>query len=107
MAIHQFPNPRKTTSEGIVALGGDLEPESLMLAYGQGIFPWPIEGMPLAWFCPPERAILELNHLHIPRSLSRAQRKTPFQFTIDQAFRRVISECASAPRPDQDGTWIT
>jgi len=107
MAILEFPNPRHSTPEGIVALGGDLEPESLMLAYSQGIFPWPIEGIPMAWFCPPERGILEWDRLHVPRSLARAQRRRGFRFTIDQAFESVIQECATQPRPDQPGTWIT
>jgi leucyl/phenylalanyl-tRNA--protein transferase len=107
MAILKFPDPRLASPEGIVALGGDLEPESLILAYEQGIFPWPIQGLPLAWFCPPERAILEWDQLHIPRSLARFERKKPFQFSLDQNFDQVISECSKIPRPEQEGTWIT
>jgi leucyl/phenylalanyl-tRNA--protein transferase len=107
MAIRRFPNPRNSTPEGIIAVGGDLEPESLLLAYSQGIFPWPIEGMPMAWFCPPERAILEWENLHIPRSLARARNKSTFRFTIDQAFSQVIEHCSLAYRPGQNGTWIT
>ncbi|MGZ3689329.1 MAG: leucyl/phenylalanyl-tRNA--protein transferase [Bdellovibrionota bacterium] len=107
MAVKSFPDPRQTTEEGILALGGDLEPETLLLAYRQGIFPWPIEGYPLAWFCPPKRAVLELERLHIPRSLAKVAKKTPFRFTIDQAFDEVIAACAEASRPGQPGTWIT
>lgn len=107
MAILRFPNPRNATPEGILALGGDLEPESLILAYRQGIFPWPMDGLPLAWFCPSERAVLEYRNLHIPKSLEKLRRKNPFQFTIDQAFQKVITYCAQIPRPGQDGTWIT
>jgi len=107
MPIVQFPNPRKSTSEGIVALGGDLEPESLLLAYSQGIFPWPMPEIPLAWFCPPRRAILEWKRLHIPRSLLRSRKKKAFRITIDRNFEGVIQECASIPRPEQEGTWIT
>jgi leucyl/phenylalanyl-tRNA---protein transferase len=107
MAILRFPDPRHASPDGIVALGGDLEPESLILAYSQGIFPWPIEGLPLAWFCPPERAILEWNRLHIPRSLAKAGKNSDFQFTIDRAFHQVIETCAKSPRPGQTGTWIT
>lgn len=106
-AILRFPDPRKTTEEGIVAVGGNLEPESLILAYSQGIFPWPIEGLPLPWFCPPTRAILEWDQLHIPQSLAKARRKSPFRYTVDQAFTQVIQHCAKAPRPGQDGTWIS
>lgn len=107
MPVQHFPNPRNSTPEGIVAFGHDLQPESLALAYAQGIFPWPIEGLPLAWFCPPERAILEVQHLHIPRSLARAQRKHPFRYTVNEAFGEVISACSQVPRPGQNGTWIT
>lgn len=80
-----------------------------MLAYRDGIFPWPIEGLPIAWFCPPERAILRFEKLHVPRSLARAWKKAQageFHFTVDQAFPKVISACAKSPRPGQDGTWI-
>ncbi len=107
MPIKYFPDPRHSTPEGIVALGGDLEVESLMLAYRQGIFPWPHPEYPLVWFCPPERAVLEIERLHIPRSLARARKRNPFTFTIDQAFEKVISHCASTIRPSQTGTWIT
>jgi len=107
MVIREFPNPELTTEEGILALGGDLEPESLILAYSQGIFPWPIEGYPLTWFCPPRRAILEFDRLHIPRSLAKAIRQTQFRFTLDHAFDQVIRACAATPRPGQPGTWIT
>jgi leucyl/phenylalanyl-tRNA--protein transferase len=107
MPVRQFPDPRNTTEDGIVALGGDLEPETLMLAYLQGIFPWPISGLPLTWFCPPERGILEWDRLHIPKSLARAKKKNQFHFTVDQEFEKVIRFCAKLPRPGQDGTWIT
>ncbi|HXQ24063.1 MAG TPA: leucyl/phenylalanyl-tRNA--protein transferase [Candidatus Acidoferrales bacterium] len=107
MPVGEFPDPRSASPEGIVAVGGDLHPQSLLLAYRQGIFPWPVPGLPLLWFCPPERGILELSALHIPRSLRRARRQTTFRFTIDGAFPAVIRACAGAPRPGQDGTWIT
>jgi leucyl/phenylalanyl-tRNA--protein transferase len=93
--------------EGIVAIGGDLHPENLLLAYQQGIFPWPIEGWPLTWFCPPKRAILEFRELRIPRSLAKIRRRAPFRFTIDRDFRAVIMACAKRQRPGQRGTWIT
>ena len=107
MAIVRFPDPRQASEEGIVAVGGDLEPESLKLAYGQGIFPWPMEGFPLAWFCPADRAILEFERLHVPRSLKKVLRQSQFTFTVNRAFRQVIEACAESPRPGQDGTWIT
>ena len=107
MPIHRFPDPRHANQHGIVAVGGDLHPDSLRLAYRQGIFPWPTEGLPLLWFSPPERGILEFQDLHIPRSLARRRRRTTFRTTIDQAFVEVIRGCAQVPRPGQDGTWIT
>jgi leucyl/phenylalanyl-tRNA---protein transferase len=107
MAIVQFPDPRTASPEGIVAIGGDLHPESILAAYRQGIFPWPVEKLPLLWFSPPERGILEFANLHIPRSLEQARRRTGFRFTIDRAFAPVITACAETRRPGQHGTWIT
>lgn len=107
MPVTKFPDPRQTGPEGIVAFGGDLHPDTLLLAYRQGIFPWPIEELPLAWFCPPERAILDFNEIHIPRSLERARKKAHYRFSVDEAFAEVIKRCRSARRPGQRGTWIT
>jgi leucyl/phenylalanyl-tRNA---protein transferase len=107
MPILEFPDPRSANPEGVVAIGGDLHPDSLLLAYRQGIFPWPVEGLPLLWFCPAERGVLEFTELHLPRSLVYARRHTTLRFTIDAAFAAVIRACADTPRPGQDGTWIT
>jgi leucyl/phenylalanyl-tRNA--protein transferase len=107
MPIVAFPDPRSADSDGVVAVGGDLHPQSLLLAYRQGIFPWPVEGLPLLWFCPAERGVLKFSALHIPRSLAAARRKTSLRFSIDAAFPRVIRACASSPRPGEGGTWIT
>ena len=107
MALIQFPDPRTASPEGIVAIGGDLHPDSVMAAYRQGIFPWPVERLPLLWFSPPERGVLEFAELHLPRSLKRARGATRLVFTVDRAFSAVIRGCASSPRPGQHGTWIT
>ena len=107
MAIIQFPDPRTASPEGIVAIGGDLHPESVLAAYRQGIFPWPVEKLPLLWFCPAERGVLDFAALHVPRSLRRARRQSALYFTIDKAFRSVIRGCAETARPGQQGTWIT
>lgn len=94
-------------ADDIVALGGDFRPETLLAAYERGIFPWPMEGLgAIPWFCPRRRAIVDFKDLHIPRSLARAQKKLPMTFTFDAAFERVITSCATVPRPD-GGTWIT
>src|SRR5262245_2926044 len=93
--------------DDIVGVGGNLDPATLLRAYRQGIFPWPVDGLPLLWFCPRERAILEFARLHVGRSVARARRQTTLRFTIDAAFSEVIRACADSPRPGQDGTWIT
>jgi leucyl/phenylalanyl-tRNA--protein transferase len=107
MASVNFPDPRDATPEGIVAVGGQPRPEFLAEAYRRGIFPWPVEGYPLLWFSPPERAVLEFSRLHVPRSLARERRRTRLRFTIDAAFARVIRACAEIKRAREEGTWIT
>jgi len=109
MPIIRFPDLSLATPEGIVASGGDLHPDSLLLAYSQGIFPWPHLGLPLLWFSPDPRAILEFDRLHISRSLQHAKRQASrkgWTFTIDRAFDDVVRLCAEVPR-GQHGTWIT
>lgn len=103
----QFPNPRWAGDDGIVGLGGELHWRNLVEAYSKGIFPWPIEGWPLPWFCPKERAILVFSEIRIGRTLRRALRRSELRFTVDTAFERVMRACSEAPRPDQNGTWIT
>lgn len=107
MAQVRFPDPRDATPEGIVAVGGEPHPDYLVEAYRHGIFPWPVEGYPLLWFSPPERAVLEFDSLHIPRSLARERRRTSLRFTIDHAFERVMRACAGVERAHEQGTWIT
>ena len=81
--------------------------ENLRRAYRKGIFPWHIDGLPLPWFCPERRAVLNFSELHIPKSLERERRKTRFEFTIDRAFPQVIENCARVKRNHEAGTWIT
>lgn len=107
MPVLSFPPPESADEYGIVAAYGDLHPQTLRLAYRSGIFPWPHEGLPLLWFCPPERAILDFAKLHVPRSLAKARRKNLFRFTVDANFLAVISACQEVRRPEQEGTWIT
>jgi leucyl/phenylalanyl-tRNA--protein transferase len=107
MGLVRFPEPQSASEEGIVAIGGDLQVETLLAAYSQGIFPWPHEGYPLLWFCPWERGVLEFKNLHVPRSLQKLDKKTPWTWTTDQAFDEVIKACAEVPREGQSGTWIT
>ena len=103
----RFPDPGDAPYGDIVAVGGNLHTLNLLRAYERGIFPWPIEGWPLTWFSPQERAIIEFGNLKIPRSLAKVKRRAPYRLTIDTAFRAVILACARVPRPDEQGTWIT
>lgn len=107
MPVVRFPDPRTDHPDGLVAVGGDLHPDSLLLAYRQGIFPWPHAGHPLLWFSPPVRGILEFADLHLGRTVRRLRRQTHLHFSIDAAFPAVIEGCARMPRADQPGTWIT
>jgi leucyl/phenylalanyl-tRNA--protein transferase len=109
--IIDFPDPRLSRNEeGVICVSEPefLNPENLLHAYRQGIFPWMIEEYPFVpWFCPPRRAILEFDDLHVPRSLRKAREKSDFTLTIDRAFREVIYACAVTRRNGQQGTWIT
>ncbi len=110
MPVLQFPSPQDADENGVVAWGGDLHPDTLRLAYRQGIFPWPHEGLPLLWFCPDPRAILPFDRLHIPASLARNRRRLleqGYTVSIDRAFHGVVRGCRNAFRPGQSGTWIT
>jgi leucyl/phenylalanyl-tRNA--protein transferase len=107
MPLINFPDPCYASVEGIVAVGGVLSAENLLRAYRLGIFPWPIAGWPLTWFCPEQRAIIEFDELHLPRSLKHVRKRAPFRFTIDQDFRAVIQACARVKRAGEAGTWIT
>jgi len=102
-----FPAPEDANEEGIVAVGGDLRPERLLLAYQQGIFPWPARGYPLLWFSPDPRFALVPSKAHVSRSLRKVIRKGELEVTADTAFSEVIAACAEMPRRHQRGTWIT
>ena len=108
MPVASFPPLHYADEQGLLAVGGDLHPESLLLAYRQGIFPWPIsEEYPLAWFSPDPRGILETKDLHVPRRLKRYFSKLDLKITMNQAFEEVIKACASVKRHNQMSTWIT
>jgi leucyl/phenylalanyl-tRNA--protein transferase len=102
-----FPPPEHATREGLVAVGGDASPERLLLAYAQGIFPWPSPGEPLLWFSPDPRFVLVPARAHLPRSLRKRVRGGGFEVRLDTRFVDVMRGCAAQPRPGQDGTWIT
>jgi len=99
-----FPDPRLANAKGLVAIGGDLSVERLLLAYRSGVFPWTVS--PISWWSPDPRAILELDQLHVSESLRKILRRGTFQITIDRAFQEVIEHCA-ARAPGRSETWIT
>jgi leucyl/phenylalanyl-tRNA--protein transferase len=101
-----FPPPH-LAEQGLVAVGGDLRPERLLLAYSLGIFPWYEEGQPILWHSPDPRMVLRADALHVPRSLAKVLARGTYAFTLDQAFPRVIEACARQRRPRQRTTWIT
>lgn len=101
-----FP-PVDGAEEGIVAIGGDLSPERLLLAYRCGIFPWYSDGEPIIWHAPEERFLLFPDELHVSGSMKRVLNSGKFSATMDTNFPFVIKQCASVERKGQDGTWIT
>jgi leucyl/phenylalanyl-tRNA--protein transferase len=98
-----FPPVDEATDDGLLAIGGDLSAERLLLAYRNGIFPWFEEGLPVLWWSPDPRAILELDQFHLTRRLRRTIRQNKFRITIDQCFEQVMRGCAERA----EGTWIT
>ena len=102
-----FPDPNEAEPNGLLAMGGDLSPERLLIAYSMGIFPWYNPGDPILWHCPDPRMVLLPEDLHISRSLRPVLRRAPWEMRYDTAFGRVIRACASAQRRGQEGTWIT
>jgi len=100
----RFPDPRLADARGLVAVGGDMSPARLRLAYGMGLFPWTAD--PITWWSPDPRGIIELDALHVPRSLAKVIRRGEFQITLDRAFAEVMAGCA-APGPGRQSTWIT
>jgi leucyl/phenylalanyl-tRNA--protein transferase len=102
-----FPDPRCAESDGLVAVGGDLRMERLILAYQNGIFPWYSEGNPIMWFSPNPRLVLFPDELRVSKSLRRVLNSEYFEIRFDTAFDEVIMKCATVKRKDQDATWIT
>lgn len=108
MAVLKFPPVDTADENGLLALGGDLEVPTLILAYRQGIFPWPIsDEFPLAWFSPDPRGVIEFQDLRINKRLERYLTKTKLTITCNKDFESVIRHCSKVPRNQQSGTWIT
>jgi len=102
-----FPPVKTASPEGIVAFGGDLSANRLLLAYKSGIFPWYNEDEPIVWYSPKQRMVLFPNDLNISKSMKVLLRKDTFKITFNQNFREVINACKTMYRKDQGGTWIT
>ena len=108
MPVLSFPPVSQADSDGLLAVGGDLDVDSLLCAYRSGIFPWPVDQQTLLWFAPPERAVLFVEEFHIPRRLHRAVRSGSYESRFNTSFREVITLCAEVKnRGSQQGTWIT
>jgi len=103
-----FPPTRLAleSPDGLLAWGGGLEPERLLRAYRQGIFPWYSEGQPILWWSPAPRCVIRPGRVHLSRRTRRRYNSGGYELSVDRAFERVIRGCA-APRADEDGTWIT
>ena len=102
-----FPEPELADEDGLLAIGGDLSAERLVLAYQCGIFPWFSEETPILWYAPHQRFVLIPDQLKISKSMHKLLNSEKFRITFDTAFPDVIKACATISRLDQDGTWIT
>ncbi|NNL16457.1 MAG: leucyl/phenylalanyl-tRNA--protein transferase [Flavobacteriaceae bacterium] len=103
----EFPSVTEASKDGLLAIGGDLSPERLVLAYKSGIFPWFEENQPILWWSPDPRFVLFPDRLKVTKSMKQVMRKNDFSVTINKDFFQVIKECSKAKREGQSGTWIT
>ncbi len=101
-----FPPVEDTLEDGLLAAGGDLSEQRLLLAYKKGIFPWYEGNIPL-WWCPNPRFVLFPEELKVSKSMKQLMKKNTFNFTVDKAFKEVIHNCKATERVEQMGTWIT
>jgi leucyl/phenylalanyl-tRNA--protein transferase len=102
-----FPPVAKANSEGLLAVGGDLSPERLLLAYRSGIFPWFNEDSLILWWSPDPRMVLYPEEIRISKSMRKVIKSDNFSVTVNTSFERVVENCASIVREGQNGTWIT
>ncbi|MGB1307848.1 MAG: leucyl/phenylalanyl-tRNA--protein transferase [Oceanihabitans sp.] len=103
----EFPDVANADHEGLLAIGGDLSVERLLLAYKNGIFPWFNEGDPYMWWSPDPRFVLYPEKLKVSKSMKQILRKSDFTVTVNKNFLAVIEACSQAKRNGQSGTWIT
>ena len=103
----EFPPLNTANSEGLLAVGGDLRSERLLLAYQNGIFPWFNDDSLIMWWSPDPRMVLFPDKIIISKSMRKVIRSGQFRMTKNTCFAEVIEQCAAVSRKDQDGTWIT
>ena len=103
----QFPDVSEASPEGVLAIGGDLSVERLILAYKTGIFPWFDDAEPIVWWSPDPRFVLFPEKLKVSKSMRQVLRNSDFEVTVNKNFKSVITECAKMKRDGQAGTWIT
>lgn len=102
-----FPDTALAEPDGLLAIGGDLSIDRLILAYQSGIFPWFSEGDPILWYAPHERCVIFPQKIKVSKSMKKVLNSSVFKVTTNLAFDKVIMNCANIERRDQDGTWIT
>jgi len=102
-----FPPPELAEPNGLLAVGGDLSPQRLLLGYSMGIFPWFNDEDPLLWWSPDPRCVLFPKDLHISGSLAKRLRQQRYRVTFNRAFGEVIAACGQLRREQSEGTWIT
>jgi leucyl/phenylalanyl-tRNA--protein transferase len=102
-----FPNPELADPDGLLAIGGDLSLERLLLAYENGIFPWFSDDDPICWYAPHERCVIFPEKVKVSKSMAKVMSSGVFNVTWNTVFDQVIGHCAKAKRKDQPGTWIT
>ena len=101
-----FPDPTLADDDGLLAIGGDLSVERLVLAYSNGIFPWYNEGDPVMWWCPHERFIIRPGNIHISHSLIKYMKKHDVKMAVNRDFPDTMHRCRMK-RENAEGTWIT
>lgn len=104
--FEDFPDVSKSNDFGLLAVGGNLFPETLLKAYSKGIFPWYNEGEPICWYAPKERCVVFPNKVKVSKSMQQVLKNGKFTVTKNKAFEQVIQNCASVYRNSQQGTWI-
>jgi len=103
----EFPNVSEASTDGLLAIGGDLSVERILFAYKKGIFPWFQDEEPILWWSPDPRFVLFPQNLKVSKSMTQVLKKNQFKVTQNKAFKAVIENCALAKREGQHGTWIT